>query len=76
MAVGAFVGDWMLRHAHTYAPVLPVLVIALVIAIASVALKQQPRDSPCRPRVGRRRGTRRENHQRGWGGSPAGSTLH
>ena len=23
MAVGAFVGDWMLSHAHTYAPVLP-----------------------------------------------------
>jgi uncharacterized membrane protein YoaK (UPF0700 family) len=42
MAVGAFVGDWMLGHAHTYAPVLPTLVIALVIAIASVALKQEP----------------------------------
>lgn len=42
MAVGAFVGDWMLGHAHTYAPVLPALVIALVIAIASVALKQEP----------------------------------
>jgi uncharacterized membrane protein YoaK (UPF0700 family) len=38
MVVGAFVGDWMLSHAHTYAPVLPVVVIALVIANASVAL--------------------------------------
>jgi uncharacterized membrane protein YoaK (UPF0700 family) len=42
MAVGAFVGDLMLSHAHTYAPVLPVVVIALVIAIASVRLKQEP----------------------------------
>lgn len=42
MAIGAFVGNWMLDHAHTYAPVLPALVIALVIAIASVALKQEP----------------------------------
>jgi uncharacterized membrane protein YoaK (UPF0700 family) len=42
MALGAFVGDWMLRHAHTYAPVLPVAVIALVITVASVALKQKP----------------------------------
>jgi hypothetical protein len=32
----------MLSHAHTYAPVLPVVVIALVIAIASVRLKQEP----------------------------------
>ncbi len=38
MAVGALFGDWMLGHAHTYAPVLP----AIVIAIASVALKQEP----------------------------------
>jgi uncharacterized membrane protein YoaK (UPF0700 family) len=42
MAVGAFIGGWMLGHAHTYAPILPALVIALVIAIASVALKQEP----------------------------------
>jgi uncharacterized membrane protein YoaK (UPF0700 family) len=42
MVVGAMVGDWMLSHAHTYAPVLPALVMALVIAIASVALKQEP----------------------------------
>ena len=45
MAFGAFVGDWMLGHAHTYAPVLPVLVIAVVIAIASVALNQERRVS-------------------------------
>jgi len=41
-AVGAIVGDWLLSHAHTYAPVLPALVIALVIEIASVSLKQEP----------------------------------
>ena len=46
MAVGAFVGDWLLSHAHTYAPVLPVLVIALVIATASVAFKQEPETAP------------------------------
>jgi uncharacterized membrane protein YoaK (UPF0700 family) len=42
MAVGALVGDWMLGHMHSYAPVLPALVMAVVIAIASVALKQKP----------------------------------
>jgi uncharacterized membrane protein YoaK (UPF0700 family) len=42
MVVGAVVGDWLLSHAHTYAPVLPVVVIALVIATASVSLKQEP----------------------------------
>ena len=42
MTVGAFLGDWMLSHAHTYAPVLPAFVTASVIAIASVALKQEP----------------------------------
>jgi uncharacterized membrane protein YoaK (UPF0700 family) len=61
MAVGAFVGDWMLSHAHTYAPVLPVLVIAIVIVFANASglSRRNPRDSPCRPWVGRRRGTRR-----------------
>jgi uncharacterized membrane protein YoaK (UPF0700 family) len=39
MAAGAFVGDWLLGHAHTYAPVVPVLVIALVNVTASTALK-------------------------------------
>ncbi|MFD6306962.1 YoaK family protein, partial [Streptomyces sp. NPDC060223] len=42
MVAGAFVGDWMLSHAHTYAPLVPVVVIAVVIAIASVTLKQKP----------------------------------
>ncbi|MFE9768301.1 YoaK family protein [Streptomyces sp. NPDC005808] len=42
MVAGAFVGDWMLSHAHTYAPVVPVAVIAVVIAIASGMLKQKP----------------------------------
>ncbi|MFD9326123.1 YoaK family protein [Streptomyces sp. NPDC060065] len=42
MAAGAFVGNWMLNHAHTYAPVLPVAVIALVVAIAFVTLRQEP----------------------------------
>jgi uncharacterized membrane protein YoaK (UPF0700 family) len=61
MAVGAFVGDWMLSHAHTYAPVLPVLVVAIVIATASASglSSRNPRESPRRPRVVRRRGTRR-----------------
>jgi uncharacterized membrane protein YoaK (UPF0700 family) len=42
LAAGAFLGDWMLSHAHAYAPVVPVVVIALVIAIASSALKPVP----------------------------------
>ncbi len=57
-AVGAFLGDWMLSHAHTYAAVLPafvtvtVSVTASVIAIAPVALKQEP----ARPAGSRGRG--------------------
>ena len=55
-AVGAFFEDWMLSHAHTYAAVLPafvtVSVTASVIAIASVALKQEP----ARPAGSRGRG--------------------
>jgi len=39
MVVGAFLGDWMLSHAHAYAPVVPVIVTAAVIAVASAALK-------------------------------------
>jgi uncharacterized membrane protein YoaK (UPF0700 family) len=34
LAAGAFLGDWMLRHAHPYAPVVPAVVTAVVIAIA------------------------------------------
>jgi uncharacterized membrane protein YoaK (UPF0700 family) len=41
IAVGAFVGDWMLSHMRTYAPVLPVLVIAVVLVIVSTVLKGQ-----------------------------------
>jgi len=44
----------MLRHIHTYAPVLPVLVMALVIVIAAVSLKHSKvlrarQDSNLRP---------------------------
>jgi uncharacterized membrane protein YoaK (UPF0700 family) len=43
LVAGAFVGDLMLSHAHAYAPLVPLIVIAAVIAVASVALK--PRGS-------------------------------
>jgi uncharacterized membrane protein YoaK (UPF0700 family) len=39
MAVGALVAAWMLSHVHAYAVVLPVLVIAIVVAVASTALR-------------------------------------
>lgn len=39
LAAGAFLGDWMLGHAHRYAPAVPAAVTAAVIAIALVALK-------------------------------------
>jgi uncharacterized membrane protein YoaK (UPF0700 family) len=39
LAAGAFLGDWMLGHAHPYAPVVPVILTAGVISVASVALK-------------------------------------
>jgi uncharacterized membrane protein YoaK (UPF0700 family) len=39
VAAGGFLGDWMLIHAHRYAPVVPAAVTAVVIAIARVALK-------------------------------------
>ena len=39
MAAGAFLGDWMLSHAHRYAPLVPALVTAAVIGIAGVVLK-------------------------------------
>jgi uncharacterized membrane protein YoaK (UPF0700 family) len=41
MAVGALVGTWLIGHAHAYAPILPAVVIALVIAVASLALNQE-----------------------------------
>jgi hypothetical protein len=42
---GACLGDVMLRHAHPYAPVVPAVVTAGVILVASVVLKPtaQPR---------------------------------
>ena len=42
IVAGAFLGDWMLSHAHAYAPVVPVIVTAAVIAVAAVALKPAP----------------------------------
>jgi uncharacterized membrane protein YoaK (UPF0700 family) len=39
MVAGAFLGGWMLGHAHRYAPVVPMIVIAVVISVASVALR-------------------------------------
>jgi uncharacterized membrane protein YoaK (UPF0700 family) len=41
MAGGALLGDWMLSHAHSYAPLPSVLVSAMVIVIASAALNQR-----------------------------------
>jgi uncharacterized membrane protein YoaK (UPF0700 family) len=46
LAIGALLGDLMLGHAHAYAPLVPALVMALVIAVASVALKQGPVQPP------------------------------
>ncbi|MFC7585421.1 hypothetical protein ACFQYP_18055 [Nonomuraea antimicrobica] len=38
MTLGALLGDWLLSHAHPYAPLVPLLVVALVIVIAWVWL--------------------------------------
>jgi uncharacterized membrane protein YoaK (UPF0700 family) len=46
MAAGAFLGDVMLRHAHPYAPVVPAVVTAVVIAIAWLALKPRATSGP------------------------------
>ena len=46
MAGGAFLGDWMLGHAHRYAPVVPVAVTAVVIAIAWVVFKPRATSGP------------------------------
>jgi uncharacterized membrane protein YoaK (UPF0700 family) len=46
LAAGAFLGDLMLRHAHPYAPVVPAVVTAVVIAIAWVALKPRATAGP------------------------------
>jgi uncharacterized membrane protein YoaK (UPF0700 family) len=41
MAAGAFLGDWMLGHAHHFVPVVPVIVTAAVIWVASAVLREQ-----------------------------------
>jgi len=46
LAAGAFLGDWMLRHAHRYAPVVPMFVTAVVVATAWVALKPRASAGP------------------------------
>jgi uncharacterized membrane protein YoaK (UPF0700 family) len=46
LPAGALFGDWMLGHAHRYAPVVPVFVTAAVIVIASVAPKPLTRSGP------------------------------
>jgi uncharacterized membrane protein YoaK (UPF0700 family) len=49
MALGALVGDWMLIHLHSYAPLPPVVVIALVVAIASLVFRRRPRRAGAAP---------------------------
>jgi uncharacterized membrane protein YoaK (UPF0700 family) len=46
VAAGGFLGDWMLRHAHRYVPVVPAAVTAVVIVIAWVALKPRAISGP------------------------------
>ena len=46
MAAGASLGGLMLRHAHSYVPVVPAVVTAIVIAIAWVALKPRAASAP------------------------------
>jgi uncharacterized membrane protein YoaK (UPF0700 family) len=46
VAAGGFLGDWMLRHAHPYGPIVPAAVTAVVIAIAWLALKPRARSGP------------------------------
>jgi uncharacterized membrane protein YoaK (UPF0700 family) len=44
VAAGGFLGDWMLSHAHPYAPAVPAAVTAVVIVIASATLKPPVRE--------------------------------
>src|SRR5580693_10170759 len=46
MAAGAFLGDWMLGHAHSYAPVVPAAVTAAVIVLAWLALRPRAASGP------------------------------
>jgi uncharacterized membrane protein YoaK (UPF0700 family) len=47
VAAGAFLGDWLLSHAHRYAPAVPAILTAAIIVIAWMTLK------PCQVRPGR-----------------------
>jgi uncharacterized membrane protein YoaK (UPF0700 family) len=55
MAAGAFLGDWMLSHAHRYAPLVPAVVTAVIIAIAWVVLRPSERVRRGFGRASRRR---------------------
>jgi uncharacterized membrane protein YoaK (UPF0700 family) len=46
VAAGGFLGDWMLSHAHRYAPLVPAVVTAAVIGIARVVLKPRAASGP------------------------------
>jgi uncharacterized membrane protein YoaK (UPF0700 family) len=46
MAAGALLGDLMLSHAHRYAPLVPAVVTAVVIAIAWVVLRPSTTSDP------------------------------
>ena len=46
IVAGALFGDWMLSHAHRYAPVVPAAVTAIIIAIAWLVLKPRPTPGP------------------------------
>jgi uncharacterized membrane protein YoaK (UPF0700 family) len=46
VAAGGFLGDWMLRHAHPYGPIVPAAVTAAVIAVAWVVLKPRATSGP------------------------------
>ena len=46
VAAGGFLGDWMLSHAHRYAPLVPALVTAAAIGIAGVVLKPRATSGP------------------------------
>jgi uncharacterized membrane protein YoaK (UPF0700 family) len=46
MPAGALLGDFMLSHANRYAPIVPTVVIAVVIAVSWVTLKPRARSGP------------------------------
>jgi len=55
LAVGAWLGDFMLSHAHAYAPLVPVVVNAVVIAVALEVLN--PKRQPASPSLASRNPT-------------------